>query len=403
MSRRPGTRRRWIPPGGIVDRKIVRPLLGIEDSPRAIARGVALGIWVAMTPTIGIQMLVVVAIASLLRWFRVKCNILAGCLLCWITNPVTALPIYWFNYTVGCFVLGEETLTYEIFRDAMPTEGNVVEVMRDLVQLGLVDLALPLWVGSLGVATGLAGCSYPLVVRGVVRSKERIARLIRTRQRRQALQILRSDRWRREGRAPSESSAVWWRRVPLVLASRSLVRREILEELRLDFVVQVPDDEGKPTDAVDPIERVRAAAIQKARSVAQPRRVGWIVAADTVLVESGEILERPTDEGSRLALLERLAGRVHEVVTGIAILDPATHEHVADVARTRICLTEIPEAIMAEWIVGRDGREAYPIPRHEGFPVEWVEGERSAALGLPRNLLLDLLERLRRQSEPKKE
>jgi len=76
-------------------------LLHLDDSAHRIALGAAVGVFVAMTPTVGFQMLLVL----LLLWF-IPGNRAAGLPLVWISNPATLAPIYYFNYRVGVVILG---------------------------------------------------------------------------------------------------------------------------------------------------------------------------------------------------------------------------------------------------------------------------------------------------------
>ena len=77
-------------------------LLHLDDSAHRIALGAAVGMFIAMTPTIGFQMLLVL----FLLWF-IPGNRAAGLPIVWLTNPATLVPIYYFNYRVGVGLLGE--------------------------------------------------------------------------------------------------------------------------------------------------------------------------------------------------------------------------------------------------------------------------------------------------------
>lgn len=75
--------------------------LKIRGSPREIALGFALGLFIGMTPTIGFQMPIAIFVAALFRW-----NKISAALAVWITNPLTAPLIYSFSYFVGAKMLG---------------------------------------------------------------------------------------------------------------------------------------------------------------------------------------------------------------------------------------------------------------------------------------------------------
>lgn len=80
---------------------IVHRVLGVEDTPHRIAWGVAVGTVIAFTPTIGLQIMLYLLFATLLR-----ANKVSGVPILFISNPVTALPLYWFCWKVGAFCLG---------------------------------------------------------------------------------------------------------------------------------------------------------------------------------------------------------------------------------------------------------------------------------------------------------
>ncbi len=125
--------------------KIVR----LKDSPRNIAKGLALGIFLGMTPTMGFQMPIAFAFASIL-----KENKVASVLGVWVTNPITAPAIYFFNYKLGAMALGLEA-----------TVTNKTDI-ASLLRMG-ANIAVPLWLG--GFITGIfaAIISYFLTLRSV--------------------------------------------------------------------------------------------------------------------------------------------------------------------------------------------------------------------------------------------
>src|SRR5690606_35711270 len=107
-NRHAGRRRLWCAPRKhevmLLDqfkRVLVHNILGLDDTPHRIALGVLLGFVIAFTPTLGFQIILYVAVAALLR-----ANKLSGIPILFITNPFTAVPLYWFVWKVGGLVLG---------------------------------------------------------------------------------------------------------------------------------------------------------------------------------------------------------------------------------------------------------------------------------------------------------
>ncbi|MEO0321761.1 MAG: DUF2062 domain-containing protein [Myxococcota bacterium] len=133
---------------------VVHHVLGVDDTPHRIAWGVALGSLVAWTPTLGFQIMLYVAVATLAR-----ANKVSGIPILFLSNPVSAVPVYWFAWRVGAGVLGveQEGGQFARFRATLEgagsgAEGSVLSYAfwRDLARM-LLDIGLELWVGGLVV------------------------------------------------------------------------------------------------------------------------------------------------------------------------------------------------------------------------------------------------------------
>lgn len=161
-------------------RELLRAILMLRDTRHSIALGTAIGMAVALTPTVGIQMLIVIAISLLLGRY-VRFNRLAALVTVYVSNPLTFIPIYWFNYRVGMlFVPGD--LNKEAFR-AMVGYDGLGDWWDTLVTL-CVDVGAPLIVGSVIVATLGGLLTYPLMrwLLNVVRPPKRRLRLAQRRE-----------------------------------------------------------------------------------------------------------------------------------------------------------------------------------------------------------------------------
>ena len=133
-------------------------LLHLDDSSHRIALGVAVGAFIAVTPTWGVQMLLVVALAWLVR-----ANKVAGIPMVWVTNPLTNGPIYSFCYVIGQALVGGPGLG-EV-REALAGFSDSSLGWGELGRLWLAMMwhaALPLWVGT--VVVGLAGGAVCYVI-----------------------------------------------------------------------------------------------------------------------------------------------------------------------------------------------------------------------------------------------
>lgn len=159
---------------------VVNRILGLEDSPQRIARGVFLGFVVGMTPTIGLQIVLYLGLATLLR-----ANKVAGVPITFIANPLSALPLYGFCWWVGNLLLhgGQGESSWDAVQARLTAEMESSESVYDQLlssdfwsRMGSLmgQLGAELWLGSLvlGVAFGLP--AYALVLWGVGEYRRRI-------------------------------------------------------------------------------------------------------------------------------------------------------------------------------------------------------------------------------------
>jgi septum formation protein len=173
--------------------------------------------------------------------------------------------------------------------------------------------------------------------------------------------------------------------MPLVLASASPRRAELLTQAGFEFVVDAADVDEQVHPGESPDAYVARVALDKARTVAARHPADAVIlAADTTVVAGGEILGKPVDNADAARMLSLLSGRVHDVLTAVTI----RHREVerAEVTRTRVHFIELtPEAIA--WYVGTgeaDGKAgAYGIQGRAARFVDWIEGSWSNVVGLP--------------------
>ncbi|MDQ2911565.1 MAG: Maf family protein [Actinomycetota bacterium] len=178
---------------------------------------------------------------------------------------------------------------------------------------------------------------------------------------------------------------------PLLLASRSPQRRAILEQLGVPFDVLVPQYEEEPRDG-DPVTTVREHARGKARSVAGLAGERPVLGVDTEVVLDGRVFGKPDTAAQAEAMLEALAGRTHEVVSGLCLVTPGWEEVVHEVTRVSFRPLDARELASyvgtSEW-QGRAG--AYAVQGRGAALVERIEGDYLNVVGLPAALLVRLL------------
>ncbi len=171
----------------------------------------------------------------------------------------------------------------------------------------------------------------------------------------------------------------------LILASNSPRRRELLSLLGWPFAVIPADiDEGRKGKE-SPEDYVRRLACRKAQVVANLED-GRIIAADTIVVDEDDFLGKPINEEDARQMLVRLRGRVHQVYTGIAVIDTQTSQSFDDVCCTDVPMREYSEVEIAAYIATGDPMDkagAYAIQHAEFHPVEGLTGCYASVMGLP--------------------
>jgi septum formation protein len=172
----------------------------------------------------------------------------------------------------------------------------------------------------------------------------------------------------------------------VILASGSPQRKAILEQLGVQFRVEVPELE-EVVDG-DPHEVVRGNALLKARAVGGD----VVLAADTEVVLEGQMFGKPADRSAAERFLRALSGNVHEVLTGIAVVDG--EDERSAVAGTRVHFRELDQADL-DWYLStdewRDRAGGYAIQGRGAALVDSIEGDYWNVVGLPVAALLRLM------------
>jgi len=176
----------------------------------------------------------------------------------------------------------------------------------------------------------------------------------------------------------------------LVLASGSPRRRQLLEMLGIPIEVRPPHVPEVRNPGESPQAYVERLAREKAASVAGPLVLG----ADTTVVVDGEVLEKPVDATDALRMLRRLQGRVHQVITAIALKTPDSMLSATDVTAVRFRPAD-DDVLRAYVATGEpmDKAGAYGIQGYGAALVERIDGDFFGVMGLPVRLVLDLLAR----------
>lgn len=180
---------------------------------------------------------------------------------------------------------------------------------------------------------------------------------------------------------------------PLILASNSPRRRQILGDAGFEFTVQVkPTDEDFPPEM--PGEEVPVfLARKKAQAFAPTYEI--VLTADTVVLINGEILNKPSDYAEAYGMLRKLSGHVHEVVTGVCLQTVEETIAFADVAKVHFReLTNIEIDHYIKKCKPFDKAGSYGVQDFIGMVgIDRIEGSFFTVMGLPIHRVYDALEK----------
>jgi septum formation protein len=188
----------------------------------------------------------------------------------------------------------------------------------------------------------------------------------------------------------------------IYLASASPRRQELLRQLGVEFeampsnILEVRQTGESPADYVLRVARDKARFVAKLVNE-RGLPVFPVLGADTEVVLDGEILGKPQDRVHGMALLRRLAGRTHEVLSAVCVVDQG-NGHTA-LSTSRVTFSSLTEAEIAQyWETGEpvDKAGAYAIQGKAAAFIERLEGSYSAVMGLPLHELAEILKKIDR-------
>lgn len=189
---------------------------------------------------------------------------------------------------------------------------------------------------------------------------------------------------------------VWRAEQPLVLASASPRRADLLRALGVPFEVRPA---AGVVETPLPGEAPRAFALRMAREKAEAVAVQlpgrWVLGADTVVTRDGIVYGKPEDDAHAKAILRALSGGVHEVCTGVALLGPNGMREL-DVVTSEVDFVPLSEADIDTYVATgepRDKAGAYAVQGIGGKFVAAVRYSRDNVIGLPTEWLMVALTR----------
>ncbi len=185
----------------------------------------------------------------------------------------------------------------------------------------------------------------------------------------------------------------------LILASRSPRRRELLTDAGYTFEVHPASEsaESGVCECESPEQLVTRLAYQKAADVARRFQNGLILGCDTVVECRGQILGKPEDRQHARAMLESLSGQEHRVYSGLCLWLLPDHTHQVRTAMTLLRMDDLSPQQLDDYLAGDQWEgKAGAFGYQDGLDwVHIVEGSPSNVVGLPMELLAEMLQELR--------
>jgi len=179
----------------------------------------------------------------------------------------------------------------------------------------------------------------------------------------------------------------------IILASSSPRRSELLQQMRVSFVVLPVEIDESALEGESPTTYVERLALEKARA-------GWelseknrpVLGSDTIVVIHGDILGKPSDRNHAIEMLKRLSGNTHQVLTAVALVE--ADRSAIRLSESRVSFSPITEQeILIYWESGEpvDKAGAYAIQGLAAAFIQHIEGSFSGVMGLPIFETMDLL------------
>ncbi len=180
----------------------------------------------------------------------------------------------------------------------------------------------------------------------------------------------------------------------IILASESPRRAELLKQIGLSFEIRPSAvDEGKePKESLE--NYVKRVALSKAEKAAVGVKDAIVIAADTIVVINKKRLGKPESSESATAMLKKLSGKCHTVMTGIAVINLVENKRVTKVVSTKVWFKKLSDEEIKEYVKSSeplDKAGGYGIQGKASVFVKRIEGDYFNIVGLPLNTLYELL------------
>jgi len=182
---------------------------------------------------------------------------------------------------------------------------------------------------------------------------------------------------------------------PLILASASPRRAELLRQLNPEFQIVASDAAEIFDEQLSPWELCQLNAHRKARAVAKKHPDALVLGADTLVFLGDEVMGKPANLAEAKRMLTRLQGQTHQVVTGVSLIHLRAHGERTFAASTDVTFRLLTAEQIDDYLSKTnplDKAGAYAIQEHGALVVAEISGSFSNVVGLPVEQLKSELE-----------
>jgi septum formation protein len=183
----------------------------------------------------------------------------------------------------------------------------------------------------------------------------------------------------------------------IILASTSPRRKEILENIKLNFEIVPSPYEEDMSLPLTPTELVKELSKGKASAVASNYTDAVVIGADTIVAHGEKVLGKPKSVEQAKEMLKMLSGTTHSVITGLTVIDTATGTMYNEAIETKISLKELSDKEIDAYIATgepMDKAGSYAIQGFAALFVTKIEGDYFGVMGLPVSRLGEILKQI---------
>ncbi len=171
---------------------------------------------------------------------------------------------------------------------------------------------------------------------------------------------------------------------PVILASASPRRKELLEQLGLEFKIIPSHIDEIILEMESPIAHVCRLAQEKGSAIAQKYPEALVISSDTIVVYRDDILGKPVDEKDAYRMLELLSGKTHEVITAFSIQSIINNIEITEYEVTEVHFRKLSHENITAYILGgspMDKAGAYGIQDVDAYLVDSINGSYHNVIG----------------------